>query len=105
MPPRPNPPPAMPRNLDGLNPLAFASLPSRDVTIEQEARTIVNAARSRYCSPEDAVQAIIHLVGREVERVTDGLKGERSRPAPRHGFEEILTPREIADAYRQTVAE
>lgn len=96
----------MPRNLEGLNPLAYCEFPPREVSLLQEVRSIITAARTRTCTPGDAEQAVINLIGREVERITDGVKeaGGRVRPSPsRHGFEELLTPRAIADAYKTTV--
>lgn len=58
----------------GLNPLAFLKTPPRDVSIRDEAKQIATSLQNRMCPVEEAEQAIVNLVGREVQKILEAFR-------------------------------
>jgi hypothetical protein len=68
--------PHLPLNLaeSGLNLRAFLELPPRGVSLEDEVKSVINAARTRLTSPEEATQAILRIIGRETGQFEDAVR-------------------------------
>jgi hypothetical protein len=59
---------------NGLNLRAYLTLPPHDVSIEEEVRGVILAARRRTCSPQEAEQAILRILGRELDALESAVR-------------------------------
>lgn len=51
----------------GLNLRAYLDLPPRPASLEDEVLGVIDRARLRLCSREEAARAVLGIIGRETE--------------------------------------
>jgi hypothetical protein len=59
---------------DGLNLRAFVDLPPKQVTLEQEVMGVIDKVRTGMCRREEAVQAIVRIIGRETSELEEAVR-------------------------------
>lgn len=61
-------------NDESLNLRAFVELPTRQVTLEDEVKAIIQGVRTRLISPDRATWQLLGIIGREQEQFELAVK-------------------------------